>query len=82
MNKPKETPRTSDDKDAREKELISLRQVSRKLSDSMNKFNDVQTGLVWLMVFNNISVITRQSVLLMEETGKKHANDEDVLSLK
>jgi hypothetical protein len=50
LNKPKETPRTSDDKDAREKELISLRQVSRKLSDSMNKFNDVQTGLVWLII--------------------------------
>jgi len=35
-----------------------------------------QDGLAWLMVFNdtfnNMSVMSRRSVLLMEETGENH----------
>ena len=43
-----------------------------------------QVGLVWFMVFNatfnNISVILRQSVLLVEETGLPGENHRPVAS--
>jgi hypothetical protein len=42
----------------------------------MESWELVNIALVWFMVFdatfNNISVISWQSVLLVEETGEKH----------
>ena len=55
---------------------LSVSSNNSQVNDIDNSLKTLNGGLLWLMVFNatfnNISVISWRSVLLVEETGENH----------
>ncbi|CAC5400757.1 unnamed protein product [Mytilus coruscus] len=62
LNKPKDTPRTTEDKDAREKELISLRQKFKSAENKTQEQQDLIVSLKQELEKMKLKVYEEQSV--------------------